>query len=118
MEDHDSQAPLAGDSAAPGQAQSAGSSQVAAAIVTEIRVRRDGVADDERRARRHPRSRQILTGRQRQIETTFIGGLLLALTHAIGRPYDFGAAEKLVSSEEGAGRSPREFRFASAGGMR
>ena len=32
-----------------------------------------------------------------------IGGLLLALTHAIGRAYDFGAAEKLLSSEEGAG---------------
>jgi hypothetical protein len=73
------------------------SPQVAAAIVTEIRARREGLADDERRARRHPYSRQILTRRQRQMEGAFIGGLLLALTHAAGKPYDIDAAERLIS---------------------
>lgn len=73
------------------------SSNVAAAIATEIRARRDGLADDERRARRHPSSRQILTRRQRQMEAAFINGLLLALTHALGKPYDIGAAELLIS---------------------
>ena len=41
--------------------------EVAAAIVTEIRARREGLAADERHARRFPRSRQILTQRQRQV---------------------------------------------------
>jgi hypothetical protein len=75
---------------------------VAAAIVTEIRARREGLADDERRARRYPRSRQILTRRQRQMESAFIDGLTLALTHATGQPYDIGAAELLIS--KGAGQ--------------
>ena len=97
MADQDGQAQLAGDSAAPGQVQSAGSSQVAAAIVTEIRARRNGLADDERRARRHPRSRQILTRRHRENEAAFINGILLALTHVISKPYDIGAAELLIS---------------------
>ena len=82
---------------ATGEAPSQGGSQIAQAIVTEIRARREGLADDERRARKHPSSRHILTGRQRQMETAFIDGLLLALTHAIGRPYDIGAAELLIS---------------------
>ncbi len=84
-----------------GRAHGADSSRVAAAIATEIRARRDGLADDERRARRHPRSRQILTRRQRENEAAFINGLLLALTHAIGRPYDISSAEQLIS--KGAG---------------
>ena len=41
-----------------------GSPQLATTIVTEIRARRDALADDERRARRNPRSRQILTSRR------------------------------------------------------
>jgi len=82
---------------ATGEAPSQGSSQVALAIVTEIRARREGLADDERNARRHPRSRQILTRRQRQVEAALIDGLLLALTHAIGKPYDIIAAERLIS---------------------
>jgi hypothetical protein len=82
---------------ATGQSRPAGGSRVAAAIVTEIRARRSNLADDERCARMHPRSRQILTRRQRQNEIAFISGLLLALTHALGRPYDIGAAELLIS---------------------
>jgi hypothetical protein len=85
-----------------GRAQGAGSSQVIAAIVTEIRARRDGLADDERRARMFPHSRQILTQRQRQMEAAFINGLLLALTHVLEKPYDLGAAEQLIS--KGAGQ--------------
>ncbi len=102
MADHDSRAQLAGDSTAPGQAPRTGSSQVAAAIVMEIRARREGLADDERRARRYPRSRQILTRRGRQMEGALIDGLLLALTHAIGQPYDIGTAELLIN--KGAGQ--------------
>jgi hypothetical protein len=82
---------------ATGEAPSQARSQVAQAIVTEIRARREGLADDERHARRHPRSRQILTRRQRQLEGAFVDGLLLALTHALGWPYDIGAAERLIS---------------------
>jgi len=99
---HDHQAQLAADSAAPGQVLTAGGSKVAAAIVTEIRARREGLADDERRARTYPRSRQVLTQRQRQTEGAFIGGLLLALTHVLGKPYDIGAAERLIG--KGAGQ--------------
>jgi hypothetical protein len=99
---HHGEAQLAAGSAAPSQGLSAGGSQVAAAIVTEIRARRDGLADDERRARRFPRSRQILTRRQRQMEAALISGLLLALTHVLRRPYDIGAAERLIS--KGAGQ--------------
>jgi len=102
LADHDSRAQLAGDSTAPGQAPRTGSSQVAAAIVMEIRARREGLADDERRARRHPRSRQLLTRRARENEAAFISGLVLAMTHALGRPYDIGAAELLIS--KGAGQ--------------
>jgi len=87
---------------ATGEAPSQGSSQVAAAIVTEIRARREGLAADERRARTFARSRQVLTQRQRQMEGAFIGGLLLALTHALGQPYDIGAAELLIG--KGAGQ--------------
>lgn len=76
------------------------SEEVTAAIAAEIRARRETLADDQRHARRHPRSRQILTRRQRQAEAAFINGLLLALTHAIGQPYDISAAEMLIS--EGA----------------
>jgi hypothetical protein len=82
---------------ATGEAPGKGSLQVAAAIVTEIRARREGLADDERRTRRYPRSRQILTGRQHQAEAALIDGLLLALTHAIGKPYNIIAAERLIS---------------------
>jgi len=99
---HDHQAQLAADSAAPGQVLTAGGSQVAAAIVTEIRARREGLAADEQRARRFPHSRQVLTRRQREHEAAFIGGLLLALTHVLGQPYDIGAAERLIS--KGAGQ--------------
>jgi hypothetical protein len=102
LADHDSEAQLAAGSTAPGQALNAGGSQVAAAIVTEIRARREGLADDERRARRHPRSRQLMTRRGRQMEGALIDGLLLALTHATGKPYDIGAAELLIS--KGAGQ--------------
>ncbi len=31
------------------------------------------------------------------MEAAFINGLLLALTHALGKPYDIGAAELLIS---------------------
>ncbi len=70
--------------------------------VAEIRSRRSNLADDEQRARRFPRSRQILTQRQRQNEAAFISGLLLALTHVLGQPYDIGAAERMIS--KGAGQ--------------
>ncbi len=96
LADHDSAAPLARGAGAPGQAPRTGNSEVAAAIVTEVRARRDGLAADERRARTSPRSRQILTQRQRQNEASFISGLLLALTHAAGQPYDIAAAEQLI----------------------
>jgi len=102
LADHDREAQSGRDSAAPGLARHAGSPQVAAAIVTEIRARRDNLADDERRARRHPRSRQTLTRRQRQNEAAFISGLLLALTFAAGLPYDVAAAEQLI--KKGAGQ--------------
>ncbi len=36
------------------------------------------------------------------MEGVFISGLLLALTHAIERPYDIGAAELLIG--KGAGQ--------------
>lgn len=74
---------------------------MAAAIATEIRARREGLAADERRARDFPRSRQILTQRQRQMEAAFINGLLLALTHVLEKPYDLGAAEQLISKGVG-----------------
>jgi len=102
LADHGSAAPLARGAVAPGQVQRTGSCAVAAAIVMEIRARREGLADDERRARTFPRSRQVLTQRQRQTEAAFIGGLLLALTHVLGRPYDIGAAELLIG--KGAGQ--------------
>jgi hypothetical protein len=95
-------AQLAALSAVPGHAPLAGSSGVAAAIAMEIRARRDGLAADERRAREFPRSRQILTQRQRQTEASFVNGLLLALTHALEKPYDISAAELLIS--KGAGK--------------
>ena len=47
-------AQLAALSAVPGQAPRTGSSGVTAAIVTEIRARREGLAADERRARDFP----------------------------------------------------------------
>ena len=102
MTDHDGEALPAREGATPGQALNPGGSQVAAAIVTEIRARRESLADDERRARRHPRSRQLMTKRGRQMEGALIKGLLLALTHAIGEPYDISAAEIAIS--KGAGQ--------------
>jgi hypothetical protein len=102
LTDHDSEAQLAAGSAAPGPALNAGGSQVAAAIVAEIRARRDDLADDERWARMFPHSRQTMTQRQRQMEAAFINGLLLALTHALSRPYDISAAERLIG--KGAGQ--------------
>ena len=66
--------------------------------ITGGRAIRDGLADDECRTRMFPHSMQILTRRQRQMETAFIRGLLLALTHAIGKPYDIAAAETLISN--------------------
>lgn len=102
MADHHRGAQPARGVAAPGQALNAGGSQVAAAIVTEIRARREGLADDERRARRFPHSRRNLTRRQRENEAAFVNGLLLALTHVLGRPYDIGAAELLIG--KGAGQ--------------
>ena len=97
MAGHKDRAQLARDGAGPGRTPCTGSSALAAAIAAEIRARREGLADDERRARAFPRSRQILTRRQRQMESAFIGGLLLALTHVLGKPYDIAAAERLIS---------------------
>ena len=102
MADYEDRAQLARDGAGPGQARSAGGSPVAAAIVIEILARREGLADDERRARRHPRSRQLMTRRGRQMEGALIDGLVLALGHALGRPYDISAAEIVIS--KGAGQ--------------
>lgn len=76
--------------------------EVAAAIVTEIWARREGLAGDERQARRHPRSRYLLSKRGRQMEAALIDGLLLALTYVIGQPHDIGAAEQLIG--KGAGQ--------------
>lgn len=105
MAGHKDRAQLARDGAGPGRTPCTGSSALAAAIAAEIRARRDALVDDERRARRHPRSRQILTRRQRQMEAAFISGLLLALTHAAGKPYDITAAEMLISKGASDGQA-------------
>jgi hypothetical protein len=94
-------AQLAALSVVPGQGPRTGSSGVAAAIATEIRARREGLAADELRVRDFPRSRQVLTKRQRQMEVAFINGALLALTHALGRPYDITSAEQMISNGAG-----------------
>ena len=70
---------------------------VAQAIAAEIRGRRRELADQDRHAAAFPASRQNPSMSQRAEDLARIDGLVIALTLAIGRPYDMRAAEDLIS---------------------
>lgn len=70
---------------------------LAQAIAAEIRGRRRELANQDRHAAAFPASRQNPSRSQRAEDLARIDGLVIALTLAIGRPYDMRAAEDLIS---------------------
>lgn len=70
---------------------------VTQAIAAEIRCRRRELANQDRHAAAFPASRQNPSRSQRAEDLARIDGLVIALTLAIGRPYDMRAAEDLIS---------------------